>query len=493
LELYRMSALNISKLLNKREISSEEVVNYFWRRLQKLEPGLKSFITTCRQEALQVARQVDELRFRGEQLHPFAGIPVAVKDNISTQGTLTTCGSKILENYYPPYDATVVQKLRESMLPIMGKTNMDEFGMGSSTENSAFYPTRNPWNTERVPGGSSGGSAAAVASRQLPLALGTDTGGSVRQPAAFCGVYGLRPTYGSVSRYGLIAFASSLDQVGPITGTAEDGAILYQLITGYDNKDATSLMPPENMKLADFPESKIKELKIGIICEHSGDGFDEEVVKRVKEMAFFWENHGATVEEVSLPFSDYALAAYYLINSAEASSNLGRYDGIRYGYSNQNVHDMRDLYFTNREEGFGPEVKRRVVLGTYALSSGYYDDYYLKALKTRTLILEDMQKKLQKYDLLMGPTTPTPPFQLGEKIEDPLEMYYSDICTITDPLVGNAVISVPGGFTADGMPIGLQLSAAPFQEYFLLKLARFWEQRKGFLTYCLDEGEGVMK
>jgi len=482
LELYQMSALQISEQLSKRNISAEEVVNYFWKRTQKLEPELKSFITTCPEDALEVARKVDELRRQGEELHPFAGIPVAVKDNLSTRGMLTTCGSQILENYYPPYDASVIQKLRDNHLPVMGKTNMDEFGMGSSTENSAFFPTTNPWNHLKVPGGSSGGSAAAVASRQVPLALGSDTGGSVRQPAAFCGVYGLRPTYGRVSRYGLIAFASSLDQVGPITGTPEDGEMLFDLIAGFDERDATSLVSPGESPAPEVTEEQIKNLRVGVIREQGGDGFAAEVVESVKEMASFWESCGAAVEEVSLPLTDYALAAYYLLNSAEASSNLGRYDGIRYGYSSGEATDIKELFFTNREEGFGPEVKRRIVLGTYALSSGYYDDYYLKALKTRTLILRDMKQALQAYDLLLGPTTPTPPFSLGEKVEDPLQMYLSDVCTITDPLVGNTVISVPGGFTSEGMPLGLQMSAAPFRESFLFKLACFWQRQKQHLT-----------
>jgi len=482
LELDRMSALEIGERLGKREISAEEVVNYFWERTQKLEPELKSFLTTCPEEATGVARQVDELRRRGERLPPLAGIPVAVKDNLSTRGIHTTCGSRFLENYIPPYDAAVIQKLKENYLPVLGKTNMDEFGMGSSTENSAFYPTTNPWDFSKVPGGSSGGSAAAVAARQVPLALGTDTGGSVRQPAAFCGVFGLRPTYGRVSRYGLIAFASSLDQVGPITGTPEDGEALFDLIAGYDERDATSLDAPGDIAEPELDEQRVKEIKVGVIREQEGNGFAPEVVESVKEMASFWESYGAAVEEVSLPLTEYALAAYYLINAAEASSNLGRYDGIQYGYRTGYAADLQELVFKNREEGFGQEVKRRIVLGTYALSSGYYDDYCLKALKTRTLILRDMQRALQTYDFLLGPTTPTPPFGLGEKIEDPLQMYLSDVCTITDPLVGNAAISVPGGFTPEGMPLGLQMSAAPFRESFLFKLARFWQQRKKYLT-----------
>ena len=390
MELYEMTAADLSRLLQNGEVSAVEVAQSFIGRIEDVEPLVRAFLTLTPVEALQEARQVDRRRARGEALHPLAGVPLAIKDCICTAGLRTTCGSKILDNYIPPYDSTVVARIRRAGLPILGKTNMDEFAMGSSTENSAFFPTRNPWDLTRVPGGSSGGSAAAVAAAMTPLALGSDTGGSVRQPAALCGLTGLRPTYGRVSRYGLIAFASSLDQIGTLTLTALDGALLLGLIAGYDLNDSTSL--PEDVPLYTAGlEGGLKGLKVGVIRESSGEGLDPEVSAVVADTVALLKERGARVGEVSLPYAPYALPAYYLISPSEASSNLGRYDGGRYGPIAEG-QSAADMFSRARGAGFGPEVKRRIVLGTYALSAGYYDDYYLKAMKVRTLIRRDYDK-----------------------------------------------------------------------------------------------------
>ena len=487
MEFYQMTALELADKIRNKEISSQELVSLYLERLEKLDASIRAYVTLSPERALQTAREVDDALMQGEELPYLAGVPVAVKDNISTRDIPTSCGSQMLKDYLPPYHATVVQKLQRHGLPVLGKTNMDEFAMGSSTENSSFFPTKNPWNTERVPGGSSGGSAAAVAARLAPLAIGSDTGGSVRQPAAFCGVTGLRPTYGSVSRYGLIAFASSLDQVGPLAANARDCQALFDIIAGYDKNDATSLRGssdaeratcgPKNETFRAKPE-EVKGLRIGIIREQSGEGFDPEIMEKLKVMSAFWESLGCEVEEISLPFFEYALSAYYLINPAEASSNLGRYDGIRYGLSSNEASDVKELFLRTRGEGFGSEVKRRIILGTYALSAGYYDDYYLKAIKVRTLIRENCLQALEKFDVLLGPTTPTPAFSFGEKTDDPLAMYLSDVCTIIDALAGTPAVSVFGGLTSYGLPVGIQMSAAPLQEDLLFKLAHIWEEHK---------------
>lgn len=473
MKLYEHSAAGLSQLLKNKEVSSVDAVQSFMDRIERLDPHLKAFITHTPVMALDTATEIDNRRMNGEELQPLAGVPIAVKDNICTEGLHTTCASRMLENYVPPYDATVVGALRKAGLPILGKTNLDEFAMGSSTENSAFFPTRNPWDFSRVPGGSSGGSAAAVSSGMAPLALGSDTGGSIRQPASLCGVTGLRPTYGRVSRYGLIAFASSLDQIGPLTHGALDSALLMDLISGYDPLDSTSLPGKDpNFKASLDPD--VKNLRIGVIRQDVTEGFDPEVTGAVHKIAAVLENNGAMVEEVSLPMTNYGLEAYYLIAPSEASSNLGRYDGVRYGYcaGGENIEEM---FSRTRGEGFGPEVKRRIMIGTYALSAGYYDAYYLQAMKVRTMIRRDYEAVFKNFDLLMGPSSPTPAFKIGEKTDDPVQMYLSDVCNITDSLAGVPSLAVPSGFHSGGLPMGLQLTASPLQERLLLKVARFLE------------------
>ncbi|MEW5785449.1 MAG: Asp-tRNA(Asn)/Glu-tRNA(Gln) amidotransferase subunit GatA [Bacillota bacterium] len=476
MELYEMTALELSASLQKGEVSAVDVVRSFLDRIEAMEPKVKAFITHTPAEALQEAHAVDQKRRQGESLHPLAGVPIAVKDNICTEGLRTTCASRILENFVPPYDATVVRLLRQAGLPILGKTNMDEFAMGSSTENSSLYPTRNPWDLERVPGGSSGGSAAAVAAGMAPLALGSDTGGSVRQPAALCGLTGLRPTYGRVSRYGLIAFASSLDIIGTLTLTAADGALLMSLIAGRDPLDSTCLTEP----VPDYSgslEQGLRGLRVGLIRENIGEGFDPEINAAVLQALELLKDSGATVEEVSLPHARYSLPAYYLISPSEASSNLGRYDGVRYGFCAAEG-TITEMFSRTRGEGFGPEVKRRIMIGTYALSAGYFDAYYLQALKVRTLIRGDYEAAFKRFDLLIGATTPTPAFKLGEKTDDPLQMYLSDICTLNDALAGVPSLSVPCGLHSGGLPMGMQLTAPPLQEGLLFRAAHLLEQKR---------------
>lgn len=470
MSLFRLSALELGRLMNDKKISSVEVVKNYLERIEQVEKKVKAFITILPEDALRDAREIDARRHRGEKLHPLAGVPVAVKDNICTRGIETTCGSRILKGYIPPYNATVINRLRREGLIVIGKTNMDEFAMGSSTENSAFFPTHNPWDLSRVPGGSSGGSAAAVAAREVPLALGSDTGGSVRQPAAFCGVNGLRPTYGRVSRYGLIAFASSLDQIGTFCHNAADSWMLYRLIAGYDPNDSTSLDYPEDDDSVEKAES-LKGLTVGIIEEQSGEGFDRDIAARLKETAHFLEGLGMHITTVSLSLTDYALAAYYIISPAEASSNLGRYDGLRYGYSSGGDNYFREIFADTRGKGFGPEVKRRIMLGTYALSAGYYDAYYLQALRVRNMIQRELESATSRCDLLLGPTTPTPAFLLGEKVDDPLQMYLSDICTLTAALAGYPAISVFAGLSSENLPVGLQFTAKPLKESLLFRVA----------------------
>ncbi|KKL28066.1 hypothetical protein LCGC14_2378880, partial [marine sediment metagenome] len=412
-----------------------------------------------------------------EKISPLAGVPIAIKDNMCIDGVLTTCSSKILENFKSPYDATVIKRLKENDLVFIGKTNMDEFAMGSSTENSAFKITHNPWNLETIPGGSSGGSAAAIASDEAILALGSDTGGSIRQPASLCGVVGLKPTYGRVSRYGLVAFASSLDQIGPLTKDIRDCALLMNLISGYDERDSTSCDYP----VPDYTKSlinDIKEVRIGVPKEYFVKGMDEEVEKSVKDAIRLLEKLGAKIEEISLPHTEYAVAVYYLLATAEASSNLARYEGVKYGRRSQVAghRSLIEMYEETRGEGFGDEVKRRIMLGTYALSAGYYDAYYLKAQKVRTLVKEDIDKAFEKCDCLITPTSPTPSFKIGEKIDDPLKMYLSDIFTISTNLAGIPGISIPCGFTKADLPIGLQILTKPFAEETILRVAHTYEQ-----------------
>ncbi|OPL12572.1 MAG: glutamyl-tRNA amidotransferase [Firmicutes bacterium ML8_F2] len=474
MKLYQKTAAELSRLLQDKEITAVEVFNSFTERIDEVDPHLKVFITCTLDSALETAAAVDRRRMENEELHPLAGVPVAIKDNFCTEGIKTTCASKILESYIPPYDAAVVEKLKRIGMPILGKTNMDEFAMGSSTENSAFFVTRNPWDLERVPGGSSGGSAAAVAAGMVPLALGSDTGGSIRQPAALCGITGLRPTYGRVSRYGLIAFASSLDQIGPLALNALDCSMLLEAIAGYDQRDSTSL-PREVPQYSAVANRELEGVRIGLIKENISANFDPEIKFAVLKMAAMLEENGARITEVSLPHTDYGLSAYYLIAPSEAASNLGRYDGVRYGYSAEG-DNIISLFSRTRGQGFGAEVKRRIMIGTYALSAGYYDAYYLQAMKVRTLIRRDYEKAFKNFDILVGATTPTPAFKLGEKADNPLKMYLSDVCNITDALAGVPSLSIPAGLHSSGLPMGMQLTAAPLNEGLLFQAAAVLEK-----------------
>ena len=461
--------------LRKREISSQELTEAVFQRISDTESKLHSYITLCRQMALEQAIKADERIKRGEYPNPLLGIPIAVKDNFLTEGIKTTCASNILGEFIPPYDSTATKKLREAGAVILGKTNLDEFAMGSSAENSALFPTRNPWNTSRVPGGSSGGSAAAVAADQCIAAVGTDTGGSIRQPAAFCGIVGLKPTYGRVSRYGIVAFASSMDQVGPMTKDVRDCALLLTTIAGYDPRDSTSVSQSVPT-YTDGLRPDIKGLRIGIPKEYFVSGLQPEVEQAVRDAARQLEGHGAILEEVSLPHTEYAVAVYYVVATAEASSNLARYDGMRYGHRAQ-TKDLTETYMLSREEGFGPEVKRRIMLGTYVLSAGYYDAYYLKAQKVRTLIKKDFDEAFNKCDAIITPTAPTTAFKIGEKTQDPLQMYLSDIYTISVNLAGVPALSLPCGFDSHGLPIGMQIIGKRFDESTILNIAYAYEHQ----------------
>ena len=474
MSLFNLTAYELQEKLQKKEIKSEEIIIDLFNRIEKVEDSIKAFLFLNKDGAIKEAKALDEKRARGENLPKYAGIPIAVKDNICTKGIKTTCASKILNNFIPPYNATVVNKLKSSGLIIIGKTNLDEFAMGSSTENSGMQTTKNPWNIECVPGGSSGGSAASVAAREVPWALGSDTGGSIRQPASFCGVVGMKPTYGAVSRFGLVAFASSLDQIGTITKDIRDTAILLNVICGYDKNDSTSanIDYPDNEK---FLENNIKGMKIGIIKELMGEGINEEIKDITYKAIELLKDLGAECEEVSLNSLNYALSTYYIVAPAEASANLARYDGVRYGHRNKQAESLREMYTKTRNEGFGDEVKRRILLGTYVLSSGYYDAYYSKALKVRTLIRQDFEKAFEKYDCLISATSPTVAFKVGERMDDPLSMYMSDIATIPVNLAGLPAISVNSGFV-NKMPVGLQIIGKPFDEGTVLRTAYAFEQ-----------------
>ena len=472
-ELFQLSAADIARKVRSKELSAAEVARAFLDRAEKANPKLKAFLHFYRDDALKAAEAVDSKVKRGEPAGILAGVPVAIKDNLCWTGTKTTCSSKILENFVAPYDATVIRKLREAGAVPIGKTNLDEFAMGSSTENSAFQTTSNPWDLERTPGGSSGGSAAAVAARLAPLALGSDTGGSIRQPAGFCGILGMKPTYGRVSRFGLVAFASSLDQIGPFATSAEDCALLLQAISGRDPKDSTSSEEPVPDYATEI-KKPLKQLRIGLPKEYFVDGMDPAVRQKVMDAAKTFEKLGAQLVEVSLPRMEYGLAVYYILAPSEASSNLARYDGVRYGHRSSSAKSLLELYEKSRDEGFGPEVKRRIMIGTYALSSGYYDAYYSKAQKVRTLIIEDFRRALQLADVLLTPTSPTPAFRIGEKSSDPLQMYLSDIFTISCNLAGLPGLSLPCGFSGDGLPVGFQLMGRPFDETVLLWLAHHY-------------------
>ncbi|MCS6817558.1 MAG: Asp-tRNA(Asn)/Glu-tRNA(Gln) amidotransferase subunit GatA [Blastocatellia bacterium] len=475
MEIVGLTIDRLHEALRARTTSVTEVCRRTLERIEALDPQLGAFLTVNRDEALRRAEELDRDLARGEPLRPLTGVPVAIKDNICTRGLRTTCASKILYNFIPPYNATAVERLLEAGAIIIGKTNCDEFAMGSSNENSAFGIVRNPWDAERVPGGSSGGSGAAVAADLCVVALGSDTGGSVRLPAAFCGVVGVKPTYGRVSRYGLVAYGSSLDQIGPITKTVADAARVLQVIAGRDPRDSTSSNHPVPDYLAALGE-EIKGLRLGVPREYFGPGLAEDVRAAVGQAIDRFADLGAEIVEVRLPHTEYAIACYYIIATAEASSNLARYDGVRYGYRAEGARTLREMYRRTRNEGFGAEVKRRIMLGTYVLSAGYYDAYYLKALKVRTLIERDFREAFTRCDLIIGPTSPTVAFRLGEKTEDPLAMYLSDIYTIMANLAGIPAISIPIGLSREGLPIGLQLHARHFEEEMLLRAAHAYEQ-----------------
>lgn len=475
MELYRKTAAELSGLLRKKEVTACEILDDTLARIDAVEPRIDAFLSVTADAARAKAREVDEKLAKGEAVGALAGIPVGIKDNICTKGLRTTCASKMLENFIPPYNATVVDKLNAADAVIPGKLNLDEFAMGGSCENSYFKPTKNPWDTERVPGGSSGGSAASVAACEVPLSLGSDTGGSVRCPAGLCGVVGLKPTYGAVSRFGLVAFASSLDQIGPFGRTVEDVALLFGAICGADlPHDATS-------KDYHFPgmDADLKGLRVGIPREYFGSGVSEENKAAVLKAVDMLRDAGAVPVEISLPSTDYALSAYYIISSAEASSNLARYDGVKYGYPGDRKGTLNDLYLSARSEGFGPEVKRRIMLGTYVLSSGYYDAYYKRAKMLQRMIAREFTDAFEKCDVIATPTTPSTAFKLGEKTSDPLEMYASDICTVTVNIAGLPGVSVPCGFDQKGLPIGMQLIGPKFSEAKLLGVARHYETAVG--------------
>ena len=477
--LYKLTAHEAIDLIKKKEVKCQEVVESVLERIKQVEDKVKSYITITEQEALENAKKIDEKIAKGEDVGVLYGLPIALKDNLCTNGIKTTCASKILYNFVPPYDATVVKKLKENDMTLLGKLNMDEFAMGSSTENSAFHTTRNPWDLERVPGGSSGGSAAAVAADEAFFTLGSDTGGSIRQPASLCGVVGMKPTYGRVSRFGLVAFASSLDQIGPLTKDVEDCALAMNIICGHDPYDATSA-PIDVPDFTKALKNDVKGLKIGVPREYMEKGVNDEVKKAVEKALELLKSLGAQYEEFSIQIVEYALPTYYIIASSEASSNLARYDGIKYGYRTQNYDDLIDLYKKTRSEGFGPEVKRRIMLGTYALSAGYYDAYYKKGLQVRTLIKRAFDEAFQKYDVIITPTSPTTAFKIGERVSNPLEMYMSDICTVPVNIAGLPAISIPCGFDSKGLPIGLQIIGKAFDEQTILRVAYTYEQNSGY-------------
>lgn len=477
-DLSALSAARVADAVKKGEITAEAAVKACLDRIEKAEPTVKAFLAVTRDAALAQARAVDEKRKAGKPLGALAGVPVALKDNLQLTGVETTCASKILKGHVAAYDATAVARLKSADAVFVGKTNLDEFAMGSSTENSAFQKTTNPWDAACVPGGSSGGSAAAVAARFSAVALGSDTGGSIRQPAAFCGVVGYKPTYGTVSRYGLVAFASSLDQIGPFARTVEDAALTVSVIGGHDPLDSTSAKRPAPAVPA--APKDLKGLRVGLPKEYFVGGLEPEVEKAVRGAVETLKSLGATVKEVSLPHTKYAIASYYIVAPCEASSNLARFDGIRYGYVDRSANTLEDVYEFTRGAGFGAEVKRRIMLGTYALSSGYYDAYYAKAQKVRTLMGQDFKKAFAEVDLLACPTTPTPPFRFGEKTDDPVAMYLSDVFTIPSNMAGNASLSLPCGLSAKGLPIGVQLIADQFGDERLLAAARAFETARPF-------------
>ncbi|MFC1899277.1 Asp-tRNA(Asn)/Glu-tRNA(Gln) amidotransferase subunit GatA [Chloroflexota bacterium] len=472
---HKLSINEAHKLLKTKQVSSVELTKACLERISQIDSKVRALVTVTDELALIQAERADELIAKGETINPLTGIPAIIKDNICTRGILTTCSSKMLENFVPPYDATVVEKLNAYGSVFLGKANMDEFAMGSSTENSALFTTHNPWDLDRVPGGSSGGSAASVASGEAFFALGSDTGGSIRQPAGFCNITGLKPTYSRVSRYGLVAFASSLDQIGPLTRNAVDCALVMNTISGFDDRDSTSSPTP----IPDYTQSlqtDIKGLRIGIPKEYFVEGIEPGVTEAIRTAISKFEEMGAEIDwDVSLPHTPYALAVYYIIAPSEASANLARYDGVKYGFSYQDTDSMWEAMEKTRQYGFGAEVKRRIMLGTYALSAGYYDAYYLKAQKVRTLIRREFDEAFEKYDALITPTSPTTPFRIGEKTDNPLQMYLSDVCTLPINIAGVPAISIPAGFS-ENLPVGMQIIGKPFSEETLLKLSYAFQE-----------------
>lgn len=479
MNITELTVHELKEKLEKKELTSYEITKAYIEKIEEKEKDVQAFVTTLEKDALEKAEEIDKKIANGEIIEKLAGIPIGIKDNICTKGVRTTCSSKMLENFVAPYDATVMEKINSENLINLGKLNMDEFAMGGSTEHSYFHVTRNPWNLNKVPGGSSGGSAAAVAAGMVPWALGTDTGGSIREPASFCGVVGLKPTYGLVSRYGVVAFASSLDQVGPITKDVTDSAMLLNIITGKDKMDSTSVERPK-VDYTKALKNDIKGLKIAVPKELFAEGINEEVKESLEKAIETYKKLGAEISEVSLNIAEYALASYYIIACAEASSNLGRFDGVRYGHRAKEFNNLKELYRNSRTEGFGPEVKRRIILGTYVLSSGYYDAYYKKAQQVRTLVMNKFKSVFDNYDVILTPTSPTVAFDIGSKINDPLAMYLADICTVSVNIAGLPGISIPCGVNKEGMPIGMQLIGNRFTEETLLNAAYTFEQKVQF-------------
>ena len=475
MNITELTVHELQEKLENKELSITDIAKAYSDRIEEKEEQVQAFVTTLNKDAIEQAKIVQDKVEKGEIKGNLAGIPIGIKDNICTKGIKTTCSSKMLENFISPYSATVMEKVEQENMINLGKLNMDEFAMGSSTEYSYFKKTKNPWNLNRVPGGSSGGSAAAVAAQMVPWALGSDTGGSIRQPASFCGVVGLKPTYGLVSRYGLVAFASSLDQIGPITKDVTDCAMLLNIIAGHDEKDTTSSDRPK-VDYTKALKNNVKGLKIGVPKEFFGEGINEEVKNSLIKSIEKYKELGAEIEEFSLDIAKYALATYYIIACAEASSNLGRFDGIRYTYRTPEFKNLKDIYKKSRSEGFGAEVKRRIILGTYVLSSGYYDAYYKKAQKVRTLVMNEFNKGFEKYDVILTPTSPTVAFDIGSKSDNPLEMYLADICTVSINVAGLPAISIPAGVDKEGMPIGMQLIGNRFCEETILNTAYTFEQ-----------------
>lgn len=481
MDLLSLTAVELSKKIKAKEVTVMEATKAVINQIEKIEDKINSYVTVDKEGALRRAEEVQKLIEEGSLTGPLAGVPVAIKDNMCTKGILTTCSSKILENFYPTYTAQAVLNLEEAGVVIIGKTNMDEFAMGSTTETSAYGPTKNPWNIEHVPGGSSGGSCSAVSANECFFALGSDTGGSIRQPSSFCGVTGIKPTYGTVSRYGLIAYGSSLDQIGPIAKDVTDCAVILETIASYDKKDSTSVAR-EDYNFTEALVDDVSGMKIGIPKDYFGEGLEQEVKEAVFAAAKELEKKGAIIEEFDLGLVDYAIPAYYVIAAAEASSNLARFDGVKYGYRSEDYNGLHSMYKKTRSEGFGQEVKRRIMLGSFVLSSGYYDAYYLKALRTKALIKQEFDKAFEKYDVILGPAAPTTAPKIGDSLCDPIKMYLGDIYTISVNLAGLPGISIPCGIDSKGLPIGLQLIGDCFKEKNIIRAAYAFEQTRDYIS-----------